>query len=86
MAIFQDLAALSYEQALAELDQLIKRLETGSIDLADSIACYERGAALAAHCGALLEATERKVERLIMGPGGQLVEQAFEPESDEGEV
>jgi exodeoxyribonuclease VII small subunit len=65
-----DIAALTYEQALAELETLIRKLETGSIDLADSIACYERGVVLAAHCGRLLEATEQKVERLVMGPSG----------------
>jgi exodeoxyribonuclease VII small subunit len=65
---------LTYEQALAELEQVIKRLETGSIELADSIAWYERGAALAARCGALLEETERKVERLVLGSRGELSE------------
>ena len=66
--------ALSYEQALAELEQLIRRLEAGSIDLADSIATYERGVALAARCSALLEETERKVERLVLDPRGELSE------------
>jgi len=69
---------LAYEQALAELDGLIKKLEQGSIDLADSIASYERGVALAAHCAQLLEETERKVERLILGPGGRPTEKPLE--------
>jgi exodeoxyribonuclease VII small subunit len=72
---------LSYEEALAELEGLIKKLEQGSIDLADSIACYERGVALAARCAQLLEETERKVERLILGPGGTLAEKPLEEES-----
>ena len=66
-----DIQALSYEDALKELDVLIRKLESGSIDLADSIASYERGAALAAHCSKLLEATEQKVERLVLGPDGK---------------
>ena len=69
-----DVAKLTYEQALAELEQVIKRLETGSVELADSIAWYERGAALAARCGELLEETERKVERLVLGPRGEPTE------------
>ena len=69
-----DVSQLTYEQALAELEQVIKRLETGSIELADSIAWYERGSALAARCGELLEETERKVERLVLGPRGELSE------------
>ncbi len=66
-----DLVALTYEDALGELDSLIRRLESGSIDLADSIVCYERGAALAAHCAKLLETTEQKIERLVLGPDGK---------------
>ena len=77
-----DVRTLTYEQALVELDTLIKKLETGSIELADSIACYERGVALAAHCSSLLEQTERKVERLVMGADGQVAAQPF----DEGEL
>jgi exodeoxyribonuclease VII small subunit len=73
---------LSYEQALAELETLIRKLETGSIDLADSIATYERGVALAARCGKLLEQTERKVERLVLGPRGELTEKPLEVPED----
>ncbi|MFN2464493.1 MAG: exodeoxyribonuclease VII small subunit [Candidatus Dormibacteria bacterium] len=62
---------LSYEDALAELETLIRRLETGSIDLADAVKVYERGVALAAHCGGLLEDTEKKVQRLVLGPRGE---------------
>jgi exodeoxyribonuclease VII small subunit len=76
--------SLSYEDALGELDSLIKRLETGSIDLADSIACYERGAALAAHCSRLLQATEQKVERLVLGSDGKPAEEPL-PNLDEDE-
>lgn len=69
---------MPYEKALAELETLIKRLEAGSIDLAESIAAYERGVALAAHCGRLLEATERKVDRLVLGSRGDVVETALQ--------
>ena len=86
MSSAEEITTLTYEQALAELEVLIKKLETGSIDLADSIACYERGAALAAHCSGLLEATERKVESLVMGSGGQLLEKPFEFESEGAET
>jgi exodeoxyribonuclease VII small subunit len=77
MADVAGLSNLSYEQALAELETLIKRLETGSIDLADSIATYERGVALAAHCSKLLAQTEQKVDRLVLGQGGEVGEQPF---------
>src|SRR4030081_3271219 len=70
-----EIRALSYEDALKELEGLIRKLESGSIDLADSIASYERGAALAAHCSRLLEATEQKVDRLGLGSDGKPTEQ-----------
>ena len=74
---------LSYEDALAELETLIRKLETGSIDLADSIASYERGVALAAHCSGLLEETEKKVQRLVLGPRGEPSEVPMDTD-DEG--
>ncbi|HEY8740716.1 MAG TPA: exodeoxyribonuclease VII small subunit [Candidatus Dormibacteraeota bacterium] len=73
---------LTYEGALGELETLIRRLETGSIDLADSIASYERGVALAAHCSGLLEATEKKVQRLVLGGRGEAVEVPVEGEDE----
>src|SRR2546423_15688876 len=72
------LQQLTYEQALAELDSIIRKLESGSIDLADSIASYERGVVLASHCSSLLEQTERKLERLGLGPRGEPGEQGGE--------
>jgi exodeoxyribonuclease VII small subunit len=79
-----EIQSLSYEDALTELESLIKRLESGSIDLADSIACYERGAELAAHCSRLLQAIEQKVERLVLGADGKPAEEAL-PNLDEDE-
>ncbi len=63
----QDIAHLSYEQAIEELDALIAKLERGSVPLNDAIAAYERGAQLIAHCNALLEATEQKITALTSG-------------------
>ncbi|MEA2646222.1 MAG: exodeoxyribonuclease small subunit [Chloroflexota bacterium] len=74
MADVTGIETLTYEEALKELESLIKRLETGSIDLADSIASYERGAALAHHCSQLLEQTEAKVARLVLDPSGKPAE------------
>jgi exodeoxyribonuclease VII small subunit len=83
----REIDTLTYEEALKELETLIRKLETGSIDLADSIASYERGVALANHCSKLLEGTEAKVQRLVLGPKGEPQEQPFEldPEAAEGD-
>ncbi|MGA0607457.1 exodeoxyribonuclease VII small subunit [Phenylobacterium sp. VNQ135] len=67
-----DIAAMSFEQALAELEQIVGRLESGQAPLEDSIRMYERGAALKAHCEARLEAARLRVEKIVSGAGGAL--------------
>ena len=65
-----DISALSFEQALAELEQIVARLESGQAPLEDSIAMYERGAALKAHCEARLAAARLRVEKIVVGANG----------------
>lgn len=72
-----DIAGLSYERALAELDQIIERLERGAVPLEEAIAAYERGARLAQHCAELLDRTEQKVSQLVVGGGGRVTEKPF---------
>jgi exodeoxyribonuclease VII small subunit len=73
-----DLSALSYEAALAELDGIIARLERGDVELEAAISAYERGAALSRHCAQLLDRTEQKITQLVVGPVGE-VERPFQP-------
>ena len=65
-----EIANMSFEQALAELEQIVARLESGQAPLEDSIRMYERGAALKAHCEARLEAARLRVEKIVVGAGG----------------
>jgi len=65
-----DIAKLTFEQALAELEQIVARLESGQAPLEDSIQMYERGAALKAHCETRLEAARLRVEKIVVGAGG----------------
>ena len=65
-----DIATLSFEQALAELEQIVTRLESGQAPLEDSIRMYERGAALKAHCESRLDAARLRVEKIVMTAGG----------------
>jgi exodeoxyribonuclease VII small subunit len=65
-----DIETLSFEQALAELEQIVARLESGQAPLEDSIRMYERGAALKSHCEKRLEAARLRVEKIIVGAGG----------------
>ena len=55
---------LSFEQALEELDGLVRKMESGELGLDDSIAAYRRGAALARHCQTRLTAAEQEIRKL----------------------
>ncbi|GAB4497007.1 MAG: exodeoxyribonuclease VII small subunit [Anaerolineales bacterium] len=55
---------LSYEEALAELEQTVELLEGEQNPLEEAMKLFERGQALAARCGALLEAAQLKVQKL----------------------
>ena len=66
-----DILGLTFEQALAELEQIVARLESGQAPLDDSIKLYERGAALKAHCEARLDAARLRVEKIVQGMNGQ---------------
>jgi exodeoxyribonuclease VII small subunit len=65
-----DIAKLSFEQALAELEKIVGQLESGQAPLEESIALYERGARLKAHCEARLEQARLKVEKIVVGRDG----------------
>ena len=55
---------LTYEEALAELEEIVSALEDEQNQLDDAIKLFERGQALAARCGVLLEAAELKVKQV----------------------
>lgn len=71
-----DIAAMTFETALSELEQIVAKLESGQAPLEDSIRMYERGAALKAHCEARLAAARLRVEKIVMGAGAPGVEPA----------
>jgi exodeoxyribonuclease VII small subunit len=63
--------AMSFEEAMAALEAIVDRLEGGDAPLEESIALYERGAALRAHCEARLKAAELRVEKIVAGANGE---------------
>ena len=67
----QDIAALSFEDALAELEKIVAELESGQAPLERSIEMYERGSKLKSHCEARLEAARLRVEKIVVGQGGE---------------
>jgi exodeoxyribonuclease VII small subunit len=62
---------LTFEKALAELEQIVGRLERGDVPLAESIAIYERGEALKNRCAQLLKEAEARVEKIRLSPAGK---------------
>ena len=68
-----DIGVLPFERALAELEDIVRRLERGDVPLEDSIAIYERGEALKAHCDTLLKSAEDKVEKIRLSRDGKPV-------------
>ena len=56
---------LTYEEALIELEGIVESLEGEQSPLEDSMKLFERGQALAAHCSALLESAQLKVQKLV---------------------
>ncbi len=63
---------MTFEAALAELEQVVAKLEAGTVPLEESIALYARGAELRAHCEEKLKAAEDRVTEITQGPDGSL--------------
>jgi exodeoxyribonuclease VII small subunit len=61
---------MSFEEAMAELEQVVGQLESGKVALEDSIRLYERGNALKAHCEAKLQQAEEKVSQITLDESG----------------
>ena len=72
------LDTLGFEAALAELETIVKDLETGKVSLEDSIVAYERGMALKAHCESKLRDAQMKIEKIVVGSNGSLSTEPFE--------
>jgi exodeoxyribonuclease VII small subunit len=68
----EDIAALNFEDALAELERIVRALEDGRGKLDEAISAYERGALLRRHCEAKLREAQAKVERITQAADGSL--------------
>ncbi|MFY0595182.1 MAG: exodeoxyribonuclease VII small subunit [Cognatishimia sp.] len=65
-----DVKEMSFEAAMAELEQVVNKLERGDVALEDSIKLYERGAELKARCEAKLKEAEEKVAAITLDANG----------------
>ena len=64
-----EIETMSFEQAMKELEATVGKLEHGEATLEESIALYERGAKLRAHCDTVLRAAEERVEKITLAAG-----------------
>ncbi len=65
-----DMTKLSFEDALRELEDIVRALEQGKGKLEDAIGSYERGAALKAHCERKLGEAQARIEKIALGADG----------------
>lgn len=74
-----DIAKMSFEDALEELETIVRDLESGSRKLDDAIDAYERGALLKKHCEEKLRAAQTRIDKISLGPDGT-------PETEPAEI
>lgn len=64
-----EISALSFEDALSELERIVATLDKGQATLEESIALYERGAQLKLHCEGKLKSAQAKIEKVVIAGG-----------------
>lgn len=65
-----DIARMSFEDALAELEKIVRQIEDGRGKLDEAISAYERGVWLKRHCESKLKEAQAKIEQIAIGDGG----------------
>ncbi len=70
--------SLSFEQALKELEVIVRSLETGEAALENSISAYERGVALKTHCENKLRTAQAKIEKISVSKDGSISTQPLD--------
>lgn len=71
MSDLANIADMKFEAALAELESIVAKMESGNVDLENSIVTYERGQKLKAHCEGLLKQAEARIEKITLSSDGQ---------------
>jgi exodeoxyribonuclease VII small subunit len=73
-----EIATLSFEEALAQLEDIVRKLESGNGKLDEAIEAYERGALLKRHCEAKLAEAKAKVDKISLAPDGSVTSEPTE--------
>jgi len=79
----QKSATPDFEAALAELEQIVERLEQGELSLEESLRQFARGVELTRSCQKALRQAEQKISILSRGPSGEAIEQEFTPPAED---
>lgn len=80
MAEAKSIQSLSFEEALGELESIVKTLETGQAPLDQAIGAYERGITLKTHCEVKLRDAQAKIEKITMASDGSLKTEPLDTE------
>jgi exodeoxyribonuclease VII small subunit len=73
-----DVSKMSFEEALAELEKIVRGLEGGQLKLEDAISAYERGAVLRKHCEDKLAEAETRVAVIVRKTNGEITTRPME--------
>ena len=69
---------LSFEKALSELEEIVRKLEKGELTLDDSIRHFQKGVELTKYCNKVLDEAERSITMLLEGEDGQIIEKPMD--------
>lgn len=72
-----DISALSFEEAMAELEKIVRQMEDGKAKLEDALTAYERGILLKRHCEGKLREAQAKIEQISLQADGSVVTSPF---------
>ena len=70
----------SFEQSMARLEQIVRAMEKGDVELEESLRMFQEGTELIRRCGKLLDEAELQVKKIMTAPDGSPVEEAFTDE------
>lgn len=63
---------MSFEEALAELEEIVKKIDTGQENLADAVDSFEKGVILKNHCKKMLKDAKLKIEKITKSESGEI--------------
>lgn len=73
MAEEKNISDMEFEEAMGELDHIVKNLEVGNVPLKESLRLYERGTLLKKHCDAILESAQLRINQIAAEKDGNVV-------------